>query len=86
MSLKRHQELSAQEVRAAIHQGAIQLAGNCKLKIYGKLNCKSGKRMKNHNRIFFANEKEALEAGYRPCGHCLKLKFLSWKENKFKID
>ena len=84
--MERHQELSAQQVRAAIHQGAIRLAGNCKLKIYGKLNCKSGKRMKNRNRIFFSDEKEALKAGYRPCGHCLKVKFLSWKKKNLEID
>ena len=53
----------------------IALAGNKKLKIYGTLNCTSGKRMKKENRVFFASEKEATESDYRPCGNCLKIKY-----------
>jgi methylphosphotriester-DNA--protein-cysteine methyltransferase len=55
------------------------LAGNQRLKIYGRLNCFSGKRMKNENRVFFRDEEEAVEAGYRPCGHCFKKKYWVWK-------
>jgi methylphosphotriester-DNA--protein-cysteine methyltransferase len=55
-----------------IRKGEIPFAGNLKLKIYGKLNCRSGKRMKKENRVFFASEKEAIASGFRPCGHCLK--------------
>ncbi|MET3129321.1 methylphosphotriester-DNA--protein-cysteine methyltransferase [Arcicella rosea] len=57
----------------------ILWAGNRKLKIYGKLNCKSGKRMKNPNRVFFQNEQEAITLGFRPCGHCMRLEYLNWK-------
>jgi len=49
------------------------------LKIYGTLNCKSGKRMKMVNRIFFRLEYEAISLGYRPCGHCMKKKYEVWK-------
>ncbi|MFM7855228.1 MAG: Ada metal-binding domain-containing protein [Flammeovirgaceae bacterium] len=53
----------------------IALAGNRKLKIYGLLTCPSGKRMKKENRVFFESEKEAVSLGYRPCGHCLRVKY-----------
>jgi methylphosphotriester-DNA--protein-cysteine methyltransferase len=55
------------------------LAGNQRLKIYGTLDCSSGKRMKKENRIFFNDEMDAVLAGYRPCGHCLKEKYVVWK-------
>lgn len=53
----------------------IALAGNKKLKIYGTLDCRSGKRMKKENRIFFFSEDEARQSGYRPCGNCLKIRY-----------
>lgn len=59
----------------------IVFGGNMQLKIYGTLYCKSGKRMKIKNRIFFISEKEAIANGYRPCGHCMKEKYLIWKNN-----
>lgn len=55
-------------------------AGNRHLKIYGTLHCKSGKRMKKENRVFFQSEKEAMEAGYRPCGHCMNSAYKKWKD------
>jgi len=39
-------------------------------KIFGRLDCKSGMRMKKQNRVFFANWKDAVSAGYRPCKNC----------------
>ncbi|MGN6478422.1 MAG: Ada metal-binding domain-containing protein [Flavipsychrobacter sp.] len=50
-----------------------------RLKIYGSLSCSSGKRMKRSNRIFFVSEAEAIENGYRPCGHCMKNEYKNWK-------
>jgi methylphosphotriester-DNA--protein-cysteine methyltransferase len=58
-------------------QGEICFAGNKRLKIYGKITCGSGKRMKKENRVFFASEKEAVEKGYRPCGHCMRQQYSS---------
>jgi methylphosphotriester-DNA--protein-cysteine methyltransferase len=63
-----------------LKNGAITLSGNKKLKIYGTLNCKSGKRMKKENRVFFASEEEAISFGYRPCGHCMRSSFFVWKK------
>ena len=61
-----------------------QLAGNKRLKIYGKLDCPSALRWikKGHyikDRVFFSNEKEAIAAGYRPCGICMKKEYEVWK-------
>ncbi len=60
------------KLKLLIEQGKITLGGNKQLKIYGTLQCKSGKRMKMQNRVFFVSEKEATRRGYRPCGHCMK--------------
>jgi methylphosphotriester-DNA--protein-cysteine methyltransferase len=57
----------------------ICFGGNSQLKIYGLLSCKSGKRMKRENRVFFLSAEAAIEKGFRPCGHCLRLAYLNWK-------
>lgn len=62
-----------------LRTGDIQFAGNKKFKIYGLLNCKSGKRMRTGNRVFFRTETEALTYGYRPCARCMPLRYLNWK-------
>jgi len=56
--------------------------GNKKLKIYDQLDCYSAlstiKRFPGSyekSRVFFADEKTALAAGYRPCGNCLREKY-----------
>jgi methylphosphotriester-DNA--protein-cysteine methyltransferase len=67
-------------LKKKINSGEITLGGNLKLKIYGTLNCTSGKRMKVENRVFFQDENEAIANGFRPCGHCMRKKYLEWKE------
>ncbi|PWT72567.1 MAG: metal-binding protein [Bacteroidetes bacterium] len=62
-----------------IKQGKIRLAGNAKLKIYGRLDCKSGRRMLRENRVFFRDEEEAMELDFRPCAHCLDDRYQWWK-------
>ncbi|MDB4923966.1 Ada metal-binding domain-containing protein [Mucilaginibacter sp.] len=62
-----------------IAKGEIKLAGYKEAKIYGKLTCGSGKRMKPENRVFFCDEQEALAAGYRPCGNCMRAQYKLWK-------
>ena len=68
----RHDELSDAELFVLLRRGAIRYAGNRRLKIYGKLTCGSGRRMKRENRVFFADAAEAIAAGYRPCGNCMR--------------
>jgi hypothetical protein len=83
--MKRHTELGntpfkkMRKLKIMIDKGEVQLGGNSKLKIYGKLHCSSGKRMKTENRVFFRSETEAKGMGYRPCGHCMREDYLLWK-------
>ena len=63
------------------------IGGHKKLKIYGKLDCKSalryiGKGQYVKYRVFFKDEETAISAGYRPCGVCMKEEYKKWKESK----
>lgn len=78
----RHTKISDKELRKQIRQHVLLLGGNGKLKIYGKLNCTSGKRMRKENRVFFKSEEEAISNGFRPCGHCMRSGYKKWK-NEF---
>lgn len=74
-----HSNLDEAALRSTIRRGVIILGGHKKLKIYGHLHCKSGKRMKRENRVFFSSIEEALAQGFRPCGHCMKKAYQNWK-------
>ncbi|MBO9592620.1 MAG: metal-binding protein [Niabella sp.] len=67
------------QTRLLIRKGNIQLGGYKKARIYGLLSCASGKKMNVANRVFFADEAEALACGYRPCGRCLPEQYKAWK-------
>lgn len=65
--------------------------GNKKAKIYGRLDCGSAlstiKRFPGSYekcRVFFADEKAALAAGYRPCGNCLRQKYIEYNADQKK--
>lgn len=60
------------------------LGGNKRLKIYGRLDCRSANRWikKGYyidDRVFFQNEEIAIKAGYRPCAVCMSKKYEVWK-------
>ncbi|MEN7551711.1 Ada metal-binding domain-containing protein [Rapidithrix thailandica] len=74
-----HKEIHSFDLLMKIKHQELCYGGNQKLKIYGSLHCKSGKRMRRETRVFFASEAEALEEGYRPCGHCMSEKYKQWK-------
>jgi len=74
-----HCEISNIDLRSKIKQQELSFGGNKTLKIYGLINCKSGKGMKRENRIFFISENEAIKNGFRPCGHCMKTEYKNWK-------
>lgn len=74
----RHSEISDRVLRKMIDKKIIKFGGNGKLKIYGRLDCSSGKRMKQENRVFFESEAEALSNNYRPCGHCMREDYQAW--------
>ena len=44
--------------------------GNVKTKKYHKLTCKSAKKMKPKNCIYFKSKEEAEKQGYAPCKVC----------------
>ena len=74
----RHCDLNDKGLKHKIKNSYFLFGGNEKLKIYGILNCKSGKRMKRENRVFFETEVEAIRNGYRPCGHCMRGAYKKW--------
>lgn len=74
-----HTDISDLELRRKIKSRTVLFAGNKKLKIYGRLDCQSGKRMKRENRVFLLSGMEAEQSGYRPCGRCLKQEYRKWK-------
>lgn len=75
----RHIQITDASLRSLIRKKEICFAGNDKLKIYGKLSCRPGKRMKKENRVFFESMEHALEHGFRPCAHCMKADYDKWK-------
>jgi len=75
----RHTDLTDRELYTLLKSQQIQWGGNAKLKIYGRLDCTSGKRMKRQNRVFFLNEQQALAQQFRPCGHCMRAAYRAWK-------
>lgn len=69
-----HEHLLAQQAGSlfrSFRQKAYLLGGNRRLKIYGKLSRRSGKRMLIQNRVFFRSITEAEQHGYRACKHCM---------------
>ena len=75
---------AARHLRQLISEGRVRLAGNKKLRIYGTLDCFSGKRMKKENRVFFSSETEAIENGYRCCKNCWCKKFKGLDAYRYK--
>lgn len=75
----------SRQLKILVIKDLIRLGGNKRLKIYGLLNCKSGRRMKVENRVFFASEAEAINLGYRPCGHCMPEAYRQWKADHDRL-
>ena len=53
----KHNDLSPESIRTLIRKNKIKYAGNIPARIYGKLGCSSGKRMRKQNRVFFSGSK-----------------------------
>ena len=75
----KHIDIDDAELHQIIKQKEIVYSGNLNLKICGTLQCKSGKRMKKENRVFFNTIEQAKVLGFRPCGHCLRADYKIWK-------
>lgn len=76
-----HSDIEPATLRSMIRDGRVKFGGYLPGRIYGKISCKSGKRMKRENRVFFASENEAVRAGFRPCGNCMRKAYREWKED-----
>jgi hypothetical protein len=64
-----------------------KLGGYRPHKLYGRLDCPSALRhvARGHyirHRVFFADEVDAIAAGYRPCAKCLPQRYKLWKTDK----
>ena len=62
----RHADLDPVRLRRLIVSGVIILAGNERLRIYGQLSCRSGKRMHRGNRVFLPMRMPRWEQGFAP--------------------
>ena len=63
-----------------------QLGGHRRNKGYGRLDCPSALRWIEKgkyvsHRVFFADERTAVSAGYRPCATCLPERYREWKRD-----
>lgn len=54
-------------------------------KIFGRLDCKSGMKIKKENRVFFHTLEDAVNQGYRPCNKCKPIDEEDFKEIKYLI-
>lgn len=65
-----------------VQSGCVTLGGNGPGRIYGRLDCRAGKRMKALNRVFFRDEAEAVAQEFRPCAMCLPEEYRAWREGR----
>ena len=77
--LLRHDAVTVAALWARLRDGSLTLAGNRRLKIYGRLGCPAGRRMRRGSRVFFADATAAEAAGYRPCARCCRAAYDVWK-------
>lgn len=64
-----------------------RLGGHRRNKLYGRLDCPSALRALAAGgyltqRVFFADERTAIAAGYRPCAVCLPQEYRQWKARR----
>ncbi|MGC6452711.1 MAG: Ada metal-binding domain-containing protein [Candidatus Puniceispirillaceae bacterium] len=76
----RHDAIDDEDLRRLILGGHIRYGGNLRLRIYGRLDCSSGKRMKRASRVFFGDAAAARAPGLRPSGHCRRDDYARWKD------
>jgi len=67
------------------------LGGNSAGRLYGRLDCPSARRAIARgayvrNRVFFADEADAVAAGYRPCSVCLPDGYRAWKAAQASVE
>jgi hypothetical protein len=77
--------LTNSDGRQELSQALGTFGGHQKYMIYGEMDCTSANRhIANgkyiRGRVFFADEKTAIAAGYRPCAICMRSEYKKWKE------
>jgi len=76
-------KLLAADGSTVISETPGTLGGNSKARIYGRLDCSAANSALSkgyaQHRVFFANEQDAIQAGYRPCGRCMPAEYKKWK-------
>ena len=75
----RHDAIDDAALHRMIRDGRLTFAGNRRLRIFGRLDCRAGRRLARAHRVFFASRGEAERCGYRPCAHCLRAAYDVWK-------
>jgi methylphosphotriester-DNA--protein-cysteine methyltransferase len=55
-------------------------------KIFGRLDCKSGMRIKKENRVFFHTLEDAVDQGYRPCQNCHPINEVDFQRIKYSVS
>lgn len=63
------------------------LGGHDRSRVYGRLDCPTALRAIARggyvkHRVFFADERTAVAAGYRPCGVCLRDEYRAWTASR----
>ena len=61
------------------------IGGHKKSRIYGRLDCRSANRhvaagTYQKSRVFFADESDAVAAGFRSCAVCMPKAYREWKD------
>ena len=69
----------------------VTIGGHRGSRIYGQLDCPSALRAIANggyvkHRVFFADEAEAIAAGYRPCARCMPEEYRAWKARPKPVD
>jgi hypothetical protein len=67
------------------------LGGHKRSRVYGRLDCPAALRAIARGgyvktRVFFADEKTAVSAGFRPCAVCLPERYAQWKAAPLRRD
>ena len=61
-----------------------RLGGHARTQVYGRLDCPVALSLLRRgfaprHRVFFADEATAIDAGFRPCGACLREQSRAWR-------
>ena len=87
MSDKKLYKLIGADGKPYLSEEKGALGGNRETGVYGRMDCPAALRAlsletREHylkNRVFFKDEATALAAGFRPCGRCLREKYIQYK-------